>query len=432
VVVRLSWSRSQAFEIHDKSSKDGLSCGQGCINRIAHLRFTIMAGHNFVAPKWTPSAERWNSVPGLAAKLALPDLAVPCANGCGYNLIPSASCWVDFGRGILQIDTTKVDCDRAKSAGSAAAAGASAPSSVRHIRPDFAQTCLAIAPTSFGPRPDIVQYDERLMAKAKDEFKQRVISNHQLAVPNFRQGERRFTRQGMDVVIALINAIYLESCANDALKAINIDSKRAVRGSGRSAKTPVGTILSNALVILTCMRGLMERVDHLALVQSQIFTTCRGMEFMNAMFQAMGDEYAILRDCVEKPEKFLGGSLVQCVEGTASFALGSAVLARDESAIRAFFRTELAREEAAAKKAGWKPPAPSASGAGAAASTAAVADAAAVPSPVVKKSKGKQHRKGARADIKKKKAASGQKRRRTSKSQHPKAKAADGSDESSD
>lgn len=362
-----------------------------------------MAGHSFAGSSWTPSADRWKSIPGLEGKCETPEAVIPCTHGCGYNMIPALSIWVDFGRKILQTDTSRVDCDRAPARASASTTPSAGTPAVRHVRPDIAKVVPAVGlRTPIGPRPDIIQFDDRFMAAAKDEQKQRAITAHTFAPPNLRQVERRFVRQGLDVVGTLVNALYLESIASSAIGRHTVSIQRAVKGEtnikGEARHITVSDLLVNLISIIFVLRGIVERVDHLATVQGTIFPTVKHHEFLNQMMLSMADEFAIVKDCLEKPERFWAANLVQHVEGLSVFALGAGVFSHDASAVRAFFRTEVAREEAAAKKLGWKPSAVVAASSSAvdASPAATAAGAAAQPSPV--RQQQQQQKKGDKRD----------------------------------
>ena len=330
-----------------------------------------MSGHNFAGAQWTPDQATHNAVPGLSAVCGTPMASIPCSNGCGYNLIPSHSIWVDYGRKLLQKDTAKVHCDRNPRGGAAAASAAGGAVQVQqrvpHTRPDLGQAASKMKMSApYAVRPDVTSCDERAMAKVKEEIRQRIIMAPQMTPPNLRQLERRITRQLMDVVIAMAAGMCVEAASSTTnIKDAHIRWSYIIRGA--TGFISASDFAQNLLVYLLTLRGWIERIDHLSFVQSTVYKELKDMEFLATMRTAMGQEVAEIRECCEKLERFGAPAVLTHLEGTPSFTLGVAVASRDESAMRAFFRAELPREEAAAKKVGWRPPAP---GAGAAAGAA--------------------------------------------------------------
>jgi len=321
-----------------------------------------MSGHNFAGAQWTPDTATHNAVPGLSTVCSSPQPSIPCANGCGYNLIPSHSIWVDYGRKVLQKDTAKVHCDRNHRAGAAAASAAGGAAQVQqrvpHTRPDLGQACPKMKMSApYSVRPDITSCDERAMAKVKEEVRQRIIMAPQMTPPNLRQLERRITRQLIDVIIAYASGMWIEATSpttTENFKDAHIRWCHIIRGAQGFVST--ADFSQNLLMYLLVLRGWMERIDHLSFVQSSVFKELKDMEFLATMRTAMGQEVAEIRECCEKLERFGAPSVINHLEGTSSFALDVAIATRDETALRAFFRAELPREEAAAKKVGWKPP----------------------------------------------------------------------------
>ena len=336
-----------------------------------------MAGHASNVPVKL-KASRIRAVPTLQTRLgdADPDFDIDdadtypeawgCGNSCDAVKIFGVTFMVDFSARTIIEDPDSKPCSRKeRSGGDHRASTDTSIKSIRHPKVDV-NTIFPLfrLPSDFSRLPLAGIYDETLMASLSADKAIALQSPEKVPPQSFLNYLRTLAVQ-VGAVLA----------ANSAALASTLVAKRTSRvdtakgrygliheGASGAAEFTLDIPNKNNLTFIGIQRGLLEIAEYTVLMHRTHFQGCSYNDFVAATFDLYRADIAEVVEVVSDATA-LTKDVAAALDSNTFYVLGARLLANQKASLQAFFRRERPRYDSAAKKAGWKPPAPKAAAA---------------------------------------------------------------------
>ena len=341
------------------------------------------ASHKCTA-SWTPEQGEWDGVDGLAALCgAKAKMVFDCERACGIAKVRGTSILVDFDKKAI-IDST-LPCPNAKAegtetgSGSGAGTAATAPS-VRHPRADISSKLTELKLMAGMVHADVsmASLDESYMAGLTETQRHVVQGDHNVAPTRHRQKVHRLVSILITHVLAFANAGHTVTVAGGSRPPKDVPRGFVKKGSASGDPIPMATVFRNIISLMTLIRAVLERYEHLTIVQRDVWmkekslTSSAKTRWFDEVALQYAPDFAQVYDMLNDGVSVFGDVTTK-IDANAFYVLGVGLVTHNHALVTQWVRAEKKREEDAAKKLGYKPGSsppsspPAATGAGAAA-----------------------------------------------------------------